>query len=470
LSNEKIHFDYEIVKVGDNNYINILLFGTCINTLNFEYFLSFDYDIDIIEDRLNLDFISVDSGGTISELLNQTGPECKLHSNIKINIGNSITENSDKPLDIFYNCDTFNTSPDFSIITSGNTCELIIDEVFEYGLENGTHLLKNPIELTFLDNKNYQEKILIEGLQYHATSNTTYNIIPNVTYLKTHNDGLKKGTDVYKFINNINISTINDFNNAINNGDIIKTKIETIISGDTLLTISTEENKLFPKSFYSDSAYTFTYTFKKKTIKNIKCNTSYKKNIINGKYDVLPTGYVLIIRDSKPKLVKPYDLIKKSKNTIDSFYWDDTQFWDDSEYWGLFTNQYQYQFDEANYWYDNINWNDPSTWDDLLNPNPCCIIENKPFDKIINPNGEIEDITGVTLSNCISFVYYSLDWFGDENDLFVININDELISYKITKDESMNYTSNINLQQYCVDDPEDAPTIDELTRKFTNLC
>jgi len=179
-----------------------------------------------------------------------------------------------------------------------------------------SNVLESDIyDIIVADAANCEQKIRIEGLAHHIidiNGITGYTIYPKLEYKTTYNFGLKKGTVVYKEINEVPIIVWENFRDAILNGDIVEVLIDDVHIGDVIYSINQKNVSQIPlvefiNAFNNNESFDFTFDYKRITITQLECSSSIKKSIINDEFILLPTTKVFVYSNIDTNLAKvPY--------------------------------------------------------------------------------------------------------------------------------------------------------------------
>ena len=196
------------------------------------------------------------------------------------------------------------------IVATSSGCTFMLSDVSETDI----------YDIIVADAANCEQKIRIEGLTpriIEVNETTGYTIYPNVQYKTTFNFGLKKGTVVYKEINQVSLIVWENFRDAILNGDIVEILIDDVQVGDTLYSITPKDVSQIPLSqfvtaFNNNDSFDFTFTYKRITVTQVECSSSIKKNIINNEFVVLPTTKLYVFTNMDTNLTRvPYHFTYK---------------------------------------------------------------------------------------------------------------------------------------------------------------
>lgn len=339
---------------------------------------------------------------------------------------------------------TFNTCTECSfdevdispILTTSTGCTFMLSGVSETDI----------YDIIVADAANCEQKIRIEGLAPHiieVNGTTGYTIQPKLQYKTTYNFGLKKGSVVYKEVNQVPLIVWENFRDAILNGDIVEVLVDDVQVGDILYSITPKDTSQIPliqfiNAFNNNDSFDFTFEYKRITVTQLECSSSIKKHIINNEFVVLPTTKVFVYSNINTTLAKvPY--------------------------------RFTYKYPEDLYIKSPIQ---PET--------PCCQ-EPKNFadtsDYLVDQYGFLIEVTSVDLNYCDRGIYYVMDYIytptTPDVNAKVVLINGMLsgstriiVSYHKEEFKCM----DMGLQQYMLNSICDTvPTIEELERDACNM-
>jgi hypothetical protein len=196
------------------------------------------------------------------------------------------------------------------ILTTASGCTFMLSGVSE----------TDVYDIIVADAANCEQKIRIEGLSpriVEINETTGYTIHPNLQYKTTFNYGIKKGTVVYKEVNQVPLIVWENFRDAILNGDIVEILIDDVQVDDILYSITPKNVSQIPLSqfvtaFNNNDSFDFTFDYKRITVTQLECSSSIKKNIINNEFVVLPTTKLYVYSNINTSLTKvPYHFTYK---------------------------------------------------------------------------------------------------------------------------------------------------------------
>lgn len=279
-------------------------------------------------------------------------------------------------------------SPPITATTAGNCTDCSFDEASFSPIETTdsgcTYLISgasetNVYDIIIGDAANCERKFRIEGLSPNIVElggSTGYTVYPKVQYKTSDNFGIKKGTVVYREVNEVPLNTWEDLQNAVNDGNIVEVEIESVSAGDILISINPKDSSEFSiidvqNALNSNGSFDFTFDYNRVEILNVECLSSIKKNIVNEEFELLPTSKVYVYSNINESLERvpfhftfkyPEDLYIKSTGTTED---------------------------------------------------PCCPYpdnENDVTDRLIDQYGFLIDVTSVNLNYCEGGIYYRVDY------------------------------------------------------------
>ncbi len=411
---------------------------TCGMEVNFEFENETVYEGGTENCRLNGDVLISFSGNTIGVLDTGGGPYSPVHTYIDF-------------------------SDDLTDLSVEDVCTLRLSDVKE----------DEEIDLLFIDAANCNIKAKIKGLQLHSVCNpfnpsltTGYTIEPIVEYRPSFDYGIKSGTTVLRVSGvTINENTTSvDIENYITSGYCIPIQVEEVMTGYTILSAV-----YLPSSSYTYQQiiqgkdlndYSFTYLYTGVTVTGLDCLGSIKKNIISTSgetgsqtFEVLPTTRLRVYTN-------------KNVNEID----------------GSITNKRNYEFDTRLPEYLQVRVEESIQTQDVTNE--CCPELNttgetinyiRKGDYLIGHNGELFEVTGLTLDYCEPNLYYHINVQNDTNleNLIIFNGNNQ---YQLLLQHTYDKFTDISvdLQQYYFDANSDLcdtiPSISSLERNYVVDC
>ncbi len=327
---------------------------------------------------------------------------CQLKTDIYFKVsgatGDESGENGRWPIYIHRECsDDVNMPPLSEAYNLADSTKVRCGYILPDFLESDT------VDLIFSDAANCEQRVRIEGLQQKivkiADDITGYTINPKVQYRPSFDYGLRKGSIVYKVISGGLPTSRTELQTSISSGSISGVTIQNVSVGDTLLSITLKNcNVLTSQDFRdaeADGDYSFSFDYDFVTVENKECLSSVKENIINGKYEILPTSKVLVYTNIGTQLEKvPYHFTYK--------YPED-----------LFIRPEQPE-------------------------EPCCDVDEDYYptgDYLVDQNGELIEVTSVELYDCGTDnhkkIFYHLNVTGSSDASRVILFNGTSVDKKI---------------------------------------
>lgn len=338
------------------------------------------------------------------------------------------------------NCDFIELNVD-PIVKTATGCTYMISGMSETDI----------YDIIIADAANCEQKLRLEGLQpkiENIDGVSGYTIHPKVQYKTTHNFGLKKGSVVYREINEVQLIVWENLYEALVNGDIEEVLIDNVEVGDVIISLTPKNSSQISitdiqYALENNASFDFTFNYNRVTVTNKECSSSLKKSIINDEFIVLPTTKLLV-----------YSNMNESLESVPF--------------------QFMYKYPE-----------DLFIKSDITPEVPCCEYPINFFetsDRIMNQYGFLIEVTGVSLNYCDGGIYYRIDYEDAPSEH---ELEEDLTPYQESSDKVLVFNGELTgdtriivsyekeefkcldmkLQQYFTNTIcSDIPTVEDLER------